>query len=121
MVTYIVTIKSKEGHENQVADFYRGLDELLAQAPGFLGRKIYQAQTGTMVAAVKANMSEEQRAQHGEGQHEAAAGTQFILVEEWASVDDRMAFGQGASAKRMAELIPHLLPDHTHEFYREVV
>lgn len=125
MITYIVTIKARNGHEKQVADFYLGLDESLAQAPGFLGRKIYQAQTGTMVAAVQAGMTEEQRAKHGGGhghgeKRDETAGTQFVLIEEWASVEDRMAFGQGASSKRMAELIPHLLPEHTHEFFKEL-
>ena len=119
MVNFIVTVIAKSGHEQQVADFYLGLADDLKAAPGFTDRKIYQAQAGTMLAAVRAGMTEEQRAKLDEAGHKET-GTRFILIERWATVDDRMAFGKGASAQRMAELIPHLLPEHTHEFYEEL-
>jgi heme-degrading monooxygenase HmoA len=120
MITFIVTVTAKTGHEPQVAEFYQSLGDALEAAPGFTDRKIYQAKSGTMLAAVRAGMTEEQRAKLDEAGHKDV-GTRFVLIEFWDSVDDRMAFAQGASAKRMTELIPHLLPEHTHEFYEELL
>jgi hypothetical protein len=42
------------------------------------------------------------------------------MIEEWDSVEDRIAFSRGASAGRARELFPHILPDHTHEAYEDV-
>jgi quinol monooxygenase YgiN len=119
MITFIATVTAKTGHEPQVAEFYLSLGDALKATPGFTGRKIYQAKSGTMLAAVRAGMTEEQRAKLDAAGHEDV-GTRFILIESWDSVDARMAFSRGASAQRMAELIPHLLPEHTHEFYEEL-
>jgi hypothetical protein len=45
---------------------------------------------------------------------------QFVMIEEWDSVADRVAFSRGASAARNKELFPHLLPAHSHEFYEDM-
>ena len=126
MISFIVSVTAKDGHEDQVADFYRGIGELQSKAPGFGGRHIYRARTGAMVKAVLAGMSEEDRDKHSAGGHgghgdHATEGTQFVIIEQWASIDDRMAFASGAAASRTKELVPHLLPVHSHEFFEEVV
>jgi hypothetical protein len=68
-----------------------------------------------MAAAVKKVYTAEELAQHAEPPHEDP-GTMFIVVENWDSVDHRIAFGK-KNGKRNMELIPHLLPEHSHEFY----
>ncbi len=122
MDTYIVMVMVKSGHEQQVADFYLSLTDALNSAPGFEGRTIYQARTGTMLAAVLAGMTPEERekfAARGHDDHKEE-GTRFILIEKWASVEDRMTFAKSAASQRTADLIPHLMPEHTHEFYEEI-
>jgi hypothetical protein len=117
MVTYIATIWAKSGHEDAVTKFYQDLEPLLREAPGYRGRKILRARNGTMVEAVRKVASPADMARHAE---HAPPGTQFIMVEQWDSVDQRVAFSRGASASRGRELFPHILPDHTHEFYEDV-
>ena len=86
-------------------------------ARGYRGRKILRARTGTMAAAVRKVVSAEEAARHPE--HEAK-GTHFVMVEQWDSVDERIAFSRGAAAGRTRDLIPHILPEHSHEFYEDV-
>ena len=119
METFIVIVTAKPGHDAEVAQFYQDLEPLLQEAKGFQGRQIFQAKTGTMVDAVKKIYSAEELAKHPEPPHEDP-GTNFIVIEHWDSVDDRMAYSKGASAGRNQALIPHLLPDHSHEFYKEL-
>jgi hypothetical protein len=117
MVTYIATIWAKPGHENEVTRFYQDLEPLMRAAPGYQGRKILRARTGTLAAAVRKLVTPEEAARHAE---RAAPGTQFIMVEEWDSVENRIAFSRGASASRGKDLLPHILPEHSHEFYEDV-
>jgi len=117
MVTYIATIWAKTGHEEDVTRFYQDLEPLMRQAKGYRGRKILRARNGTMVEAVRKVVTAEEASRHAE---HTPPGTQFIMVEEWDSVDDRVAFSRGASASRGRELFPHILGQHTHEFYEDV-
>lgn len=117
MVTYIATVWAKPGHENEVTRFYQELEPLMRAAKGYRGRKILRARTGTMAAAVRKVVTPEESARHAE---HAPPGTHFVMVEEWDSVEDRVAFSRGASASRGRELFPHILPDHSHEFYEDV-
>jgi quinol monooxygenase YgiN len=121
MVTYIATVWAKPGHEESVTRFYQDLEPLLRTAAGFRGRQILRARTGVMVAAVQEMMAAAGRApggDHGEGH--GPKGTHFILVEQWDSVAERLKFSQSASAARGKDLIPHILPEHSHEFYEDV-
>ncbi len=117
MVTYIVTIWAQPGHENEVTGFYQGLEPLLRAARGYRGRKIMRARTGTMATAIRKTMTAEELARMPE---KPPPGTQFVLVEEWDSVEDRIAFSRGVAASRGRELFPHILPEHSHEFYEDV-
>ena len=116
METYIVSIFVKKGHEDEVVKFYQEQEENLKGAPGYRGRKIYQAKTGTMADWVRANYSAEELAKHAEPEHEDP-GIQLIIVEEWDSIDERMTFSKGQDNSRQKHIFPHLLPDHSHEFY----
>lgn len=120
MQAYIAIVNAKPGRDQQVADFYQQLQPLLKQAEGYMGRKIYRSQNGTMADWVQNNYSAEERAGHPEHTGEDG-GTQFILVETWASVDARMRFTKDVLGARMRDLIPHLLPEHSHEFYQEIL
>jgi hypothetical protein len=42
------------------------------------------------------------------------------MVEQWDSVADRVAFSMGVARGRNKDLFPHLLPQHSHEFYEDV-
>ena len=117
MVTYIATLSAKPGHENEVTRFYQELEGLMREAKGYRGRKILRARTGTMAAAIRKVVSAEELARHAEPEPK---GTHFVMVEQWDSVEDRIAFSRGASAGRARELFPHILPEHSHEFYEDV-
>ena len=117
MVTYIVTVRAKPGHEQDVTRFYRDLEPLMRAARGYRGRRILRARPGTMAEAVRSRASPEELARHPE---HASSGTQFILIEEWDSIDERVEFSRSASANRGKDLFPHILPEHSHEFYEDV-
>ncbi len=70
-----------------------------------------------MAEAVKQVYTEEELSKHAEPPHEDP-GTLFVIVEQWESIDQRIAFGK-QSGHRNTELIPHLLPAHGHEFFDE--
>jgi quinol monooxygenase YgiN len=118
METFIVTVFAKPGHEEDVAKFYRELEELNDQAEGFNGRQILQAKNGTMVESVLRHYTKEELKAHAEAA--PPEGTQFIIIEQWESVDQRTQFSKNAGGGRNAQLFPHLLPEHSHEFYRDI-
>lgn len=119
MVTYIATIYAKPGHELEVTKFYQDQEPQLREAKGFHGRQILRARPGTMEAEVRRVMPPEQLAA---GHHEPSgpAGVHFVIVEKWDSVGERIAFSMGPGKGRTKELIPHILPAHSHEFYEDV-
>lgn len=119
MENYIVQVVAKPGHEEPVTRFYQDLEPLLREAKGFRTRKIFRGQTGAMAAAVKKLYTEEELAQHAEPPHEDT-GTQFVIIEAWDSVEDRILFGKHVQAPRMRDLIEHLMPQHGHEFFEDV-
>jgi len=119
MENYIVQVVAKPHHEQEVAQFYADLEPLLREAKGFKGRQMFQGRPGTMAAAVRAMYSEEELAKHAEPPHEHP-GTQFVVIEHWDSVDDRMQFSKNVQASRTKQLIPHLLPNHSHEFFEDI-
>ena len=120
MVTYVATVYAKKGHEDQVASFYQDLAPLSGEANGFRGRQILQARPGTMVDAVLRIMTAEELAGHKEPPHEEPEGVHFIIIESWDSVEDRITFSRGLGKERNKALFPHLLPEHSHEFYEDV-
>ena len=73
-----------------------------------------------MVAAVRRIMTPDELAAHKEPPHEEPEGVHIIVIETWDSVDDRFAFSRGLGKERNKALFPHLLPEHTHEFYEDV-
>ncbi len=117
MVTYIATVWAKPGHENEVTRFYQDLEPLMRSAKGFRGRKILRARAGTMAAAVRKVASAEEMARHAEPE---PTGTHFVMIEQWDSVEERIGFSRGAAAGRSKDLFPHILPEHSHEFYEDM-
>ncbi len=118
MEIYIATVFAKPGHEADVTKFYQEQEEQLKGAKGFQGRQIMRARPGTMLEAVKKVLSAEEIARHSEA--EGPAGTHFVILETWDSVDERMAYSRSIDGGRAQSLIPHLLPEHTHEYYEDV-
>jgi len=119
MKPYIVTIKIKSGHEGDVVRFYQDLEPLLREAPGYHGRKIFLAETGAMAAAVRKLYSAEELAKHAEPPHDDP-GVQLIMIEQLDSIEERILFSKNVVAGRQKEIIPHLLPNHSHEFYTDL-
>ena len=119
MEHYIVQVVAKPGHDKQVTQFYKDLEPLLQKAKGFRSRRVFRGQMGTMAEAVQKVYTQEELAKHAEPPHEHP-GTQFVVVEEWDSVEARMQFSKSVQGKRTPELIPHLLPEHRHEFFEEI-
>lgn len=117
MITYVASVFARPGHELEVTAFYRDIEPLLRTAPGFRGRRILRARPGTMEAEVRRVTPPEQLKGPA---HAGPEGVHFLLVEQWDSVADRVAFSMGVARGRNKELFPHLLPQHSHEFYEDV-
>ena len=119
MELFIVNISAKHGHEDDVAQYYADTEEFLKTAKGYRGRKIYQAEVGKMVDAVHRFYTPEELAAHPEPPH-GPQGTDFIVIEYWDSVDDRMEFSKNSMADKTRGLVVHLEPDHSHEFFKKI-
>lgn len=117
MVTYIATLFAKPGHELDVTKFYQDMEPVLREAKGFRSRQMFRARPGTMEAEIRRVTPPEELKGHAE---EGPAGVHFVFVEQWDSVTDRIAFSRGPGRGRTRDLIPHILPAHTHEFYEDV-
>ena len=118
MVTYIATVFAKKGHEEPVTQYYQEQAAQLESADGFISCKILRAMPGTMKEAVSKYISKEEMAKHAEA--EGPDGTHLVIVEEWESADLKTKFSRSVDNSRMRDLIPHLLPEHTHEYYEDV-
>jgi quinol monooxygenase YgiN len=118
MEIYITTIFAKNGHEDEVTRFYAEQEEGLNRAKGFRDRQLFRARPGTMVAAVRKVLSEEEMARHAEAA--GPDGVHFVIIEHWDSVDEKTAYSRSADGGRARDLIPHLLPEHTHEYYEDI-
>ena len=119
MVIYVATLYAKPGHELEVTRWYQDQEPSLREAKGYRGRQMLRARPGTFEAEVRRVMSPEQLAAAPHEEH-APEGVHFVLIEQWDTVADRIAHSRSASKDRARELIPHILPAHTHEFYEDV-
>ena len=122
MVTYIATVWAQHGHEDDVARFYLDQEESLKAAEGFRSRQIMQAKPGTMLQAVLPYLNDEERARADKVMEEGHGpkGVHFIVVEQWDSIDQKTRFSRAQDSGRQKDLIPHLLPEHTHEYYSDI-
>lgn len=118
MEIYITTIFAKLGHEEQVTQFYAEQEGSLNATDGFRGRQIYRARPGTMVEAVRKVLTEEEMARHAEA--EGPQGVHFVIIEHWDSIEQKTTYSRSVDGGRARDLIPHLLPEHTHEYYEDV-
>ena len=71
-----------------------------------------------MFEIVKQFVSEEELAANREPPH--PEGVHFVIIEQWDTAEDRIRFSRSLDKARSAALYPHLLPQHTHEFYTDV-
>lgn len=117
MEIYVATVLAKKGHDEDVAKFYVDQQEELNGAKGFCGRQILKARTGAMRAAVSKVIPPEEMAKHPS---EEPPGTQFIIIEQWDSSDDKTAYSRAQDKGRARDLIPHLHPEHSHEYYEDI-
>ncbi len=118
MEIYVATLSAKPGSEEEVTRFYQEMEPALRAAPGFISRQILRSRPGTMFGIVKQYLSEEQLASAPEAPH--SEGVHFVMIEQWESAEDRVRFSRSQDKARAASLYPHLLPQHTHEFYEDV-
>ena len=109
MVTYIATVWAKPGHESEVTRFYQDLEPLMREAKGYRGRKILRARTGTFADAVRQSMPAGAPA-GGHAEPPGPAGTHFVMVEQWDSVEERIAFSRGAAAAAASSFFPTSFP-----------
>lgn len=118
MEIYVATLFAKPGSEEAVTRFYQDMESALRTAPGFIDRQILRARPGTMFEIVKQYLSEEQLANSPEPPH--PEGVHFVMIERWETAEDRVRFSRSQDKSRAASLYPHLLPQHTHEFYEDI-
>lgn len=115
--TYILTVTAMPGHQEDVARFFRDLEPALRDANGFQRRKIYQTDIGVMAGAINKYFLGKEPSDVPP--HEDK-GTQFVVIETWDSIENRMMFSKSLSDGRNEGLKPHLLPQHSHEFYNDI-
>ena len=121
METVVVRIAAREGMEDKVEQFYLGQQAEYEAAEGFISRTILRARTGTMLESILSRMTPEQIAKQPKPEPpEGEQGTEFLLIEQWESIDSRMTFTLNRKKERDKELFPYLLPQHAAEYYDEV-
>jgi heme-degrading monooxygenase HmoA len=118
MENFVITLTAQPGKEDVITQFYVELQPEYAQAKGFRGRQILRARPGTMAEHLRKVMTPEQMAQHPEPEDDGSV--HFIIIEQWDSIDDRMAFSATQDRSRNAALFPNLKPAHTHEYYDDI-
>lgn len=118
MEFYIATIFVKPGFEDQVAAYHKSMQDEMSGVPGFIGREVYQADNGRLMDEAKKIYTEEEIKQNAEDHH--TPSTHFVMIEKWESADARMKFVKSVASEKKHEIIPYLLPDHTHEFYSQI-
>jgi len=117
---FIINMTAKPGEAENVAKYYQLIGPQIEAAEGFLGRAVMQSVPGAMAADVSKRITAEERAKHPPHAHAHAAGVQFIIHEQWESKEARWAFSSNLKIDRRTELFPHILPEHTHEYYVDV-
>jgi len=116
---FIATMLAKPGEEQKVADYYRNLESELQGAKGFLGRTVMQSKPGSFAHDVQQRITPEEAAQHPPHDHEASV--MFVIHERWESKADRWNFSSNLKVDRREVLFPYILPEHSHEYYEDVV
>ena len=120
MATYILNIIAKRGHEGAVTDLFESLQEKLEQADGFQSRTIYRAKDGLFLDTVKQVFTKEELDQMANQEMPGPDGVHFMIHETWESPDQRMRYSRADAHKFTGQLVPHILPEHSHEFYETV-
>ena len=120
MATYILNVIAKRGHEDAVADLFQSLQGQLEQADGFQSRTIYQAKDGLFLDTVKEVFSKEELDQMAAQEQPGPDGVHFMIQETWDSPVQRVRFSHANERQFLGQLVPHLLPEHSHEFYEAV-
>jgi len=118
MENFIITFSTLPGKEQEVTEFYTSLQPEYDAAKGFRGRSIYRARPGTMAHHLSKVMTPEQMAKHPDPGEDGSV--HFIIIEQWDSIEDRMAFSATQDKSRNAALFPKLKPEHTHEYYEQI-
>ena len=118
MENFVITFTAQPGKEEVVSKFYLDLQPEYEAAKGFRGRQILRARPGTMAEHLRKVMTEEQMAAHPEPHNDGSV--HFIIIEQWDSIEDRMAFSATQDKSRNAALFPNLKPQHTHEYYTDI-
>jgi len=121
METVVVRIAARPGMEDKVEQFYLSQQGEYEVAEGFVSRTILKARTGTMLESIMSQMTPEQIAKQPAPEVDGEQGTEFILIEQWTSIDSRMTFTLNRKKERDKELFPYLLPQHAAEYYDEVM
>lgn len=117
--TYILNVVAAPGRADNVANFFRDLEPSLRDAQGFKSRQIYQCRVGAMAQSINKHFLGKD-AESIEVPLEDDKGTQFVVIEKWESIQDRMAFSKNLNAGRNNDLKANLLPQHSHEFFENI-
>ena len=120
MTTYILNVIAQHGHEDAVAELFQSLQSKLEKADGFGSRTIYRAQAGVFLDTVKSIYTKEELENIVNQEVPGPDGVHFMIHETWDSPEQRIRFSHDVEGQFLGQLIPHLLPNHSHEFYEAV-
>lgn len=117
MAIYILNVMAKRGHENEVTELFTARQEQLEQADGFQSVTVYRARDGLFVHTVRQVYTQEELDQMANQEQPGPDGIHFMIHETWESPEQRVRFSRANERQFLGQLVPHLLPEHSHEFY----
>ena len=117
MVTYILNVIAKRGHENEVTELFASRREQLEQADGFQSVTIYRARDGLFVNTVREVYTPEELEQMANQEQPGPDGIHFMIHETWETPLHRVRHSRENERQFLGQLVQHLLPEHSHEFY----
>jgi heme-degrading monooxygenase HmoA len=120
MATFILNVIAKRGHEDAVTELFESLQEHLEQADGFQSRTIYRAKDGLFLDLVKQTYTKEELDKMANQEMPGPEGVHFMIHEIWETPEQRMRYSRADEHKFTAQLVPHILPEHSHEFYETI-
>ena len=120
MATFISNIIAKRGHEDAVTELLESRQNQLEQADGFQSRTIYRAKDGLFLKLVKQGYTQEELDKMANQEISGPDGVHFMIHEIWRTPEQRMRYSRADNHKFTAQLVPHILPEHSHEFYETI-
>ena len=81
---------------------------------------IYSLQDGLFLKMVEQTYTKEELEKMAGQEIPGPEGVHFMIHEIWDSAEQRMRYSRADEHKFTLRLVPHILPEHSHEFYETI-